>query len=88
MAFIAILWSALLDVNDISSFKSAIKSSKTSEYGVEHPRWDVYPLKNYQIDVDFGNIYGTDFSFLQNAMPKSVFLAEGSMIKVKAGRTL
>ena len=65
-----------------------ITGSKTSEYGVEHPRWDVYPLKNYQIDVDFGNIYGTDFSFLQNATPKSVFLAEGSLIKVKAGRTL
>lgn len=65
-----------------------ITRSKTSEYGVEHPRWDVYPLKNYHIDVDFENVYGADFGFLKNAMPKSVFLAEGSLIKVKGGRTI
>lgn len=65
-----------------------ITESRTSEYGVEHPRWEVYPIKNYQIDVDFGDIYGPDFGFLQTETPKSVFLAEGSMINVKDGRTI
>jgi uncharacterized protein YqjF (DUF2071 family) len=65
-----------------------ITDSKTSEYGVEHPRWDVYPIKNYQIDVDFEDIYGHEFSFLKTEMPKSVFLAEGSVIKVKDGRRI
>jgi len=60
----------------------------TSEYGVEHPRWEVYPTKSYSIKVDFGAVYGNDFSFLKNEIPKSVFLAEGSEIEVKEGRKL
>jgi uncharacterized protein len=63
-----------------------IKENNTSEYGVEHPRWDVYPVKDYLIDVDFEDIYGNDFAFLKSQKPKSVFLAEGSVIKVKEGR--
>ncbi|GAO41757.1 hypothetical protein FPE01S_01_07710 [Flavihumibacter petaseus NBRC 106054] len=65
-----------------------ITSTKTSEYQVEHPKWDVYPTKGYHIDVDFGNIYGEEFDFLKNENPKSVFLAEGSPIKVNAGKII
>jgi len=65
-----------------------ITDIKTSEYEVEHPRWEIYPMKDYQIDVDFAEIYGHDFSFLNNESPKSVFLAEGSSIKVKAGSSV
>ncbi|MBI1769041.1 MAG: DUF2071 domain-containing protein [Bacteroidetes bacterium] len=61
---------------------------KTSEYGVEHPKWEVYKTKDYFIDVDFGNVYGQEFEFLKSEKPLSVFLAEGSEIKVKAGRTI
>lgn len=61
---------------------------QTSEYGVEHPKWDVYPVKEYQIDVDFERIYGDQFRFLANATPSSVLLAEGSEIIVRAGRKL
>lgn len=57
----------------------------TSEYQVEHPRWQVYPTIDAEIDVDFGMVYGQDFAFLANEKPKSVFLAEGSAIKVNAG---
>lgn len=65
-----------------------IKDKKTSEYEVEHPRWEVYKTKDYLIDVDFENIYGQGFGFLNNQAPKSVFLAEGSEIKVKEGRVI
>lgn len=65
-----------------------LSDSKTSEYGVEHPRWDVYPIKNYSIDVDFGKVYGDSFGFLSNEKPKSVFLAEGSEIKVLSGKKI
>lgn len=61
---------------------------KTTGYGVEHPRWEVYKMKTYGIDVDFGNIYGQEFEFLKYEVPKSVFLAEGSEIKVKKGRVI
>jgi len=57
----------------------------TLEYQVEHPRWQVYPVKSWEIDVDFGYLYGEDFGFLKNQKPKSVFLAEGSDIKVNSG---
>jgi uncharacterized protein len=62
-----------------------IDEKTTSEYGVEHPRWQVYPVNSYSIAVDFGNIYGPDFEFLSNQKPVSVFLAEGSEIIVRAG---
>lgn len=65
-----------------------LSDERTSEYGVEHPKWKVYKTKDYSIDVNFGEIYGNDFNFLSNEKPKSVFLAEGSEIKVKAGRQL
>lgn len=60
--------------------------NRTSEYGVEHPRWQVYPVNNYIIDVDFAVNYGDDFGFLTNAKPDSVMLAEGSKIRVLKGK--
>lgn len=57
----------------------------TSEYKVVHPRWQVYKINSYNIDVDFGKLYGDDFKFLNNTVPKSVFLAEGSEVAVKKG---
>lgn len=65
-----------------------IHDARASEYGVEHPRWEVYETKQYSIDVDFKNVYGEDFAFLQSLNPESVFLAEGSEIKVMAGKTI
>ncbi len=62
-----------------------ISDNKTSEYGVEHPRWKVYTLKEYAVDVDFGFMYGSAFEFLKIEKPTSVFLAEGSEIIVKSG---
>lgn len=63
-----------------------ISASKTSEYGVEHPRWLAYPIKDYKIDVDFGINYGSDFAFLNNANPDSVMLVEGSDIRGLKGK--
>lgn len=65
-----------------------INNIKTSEYGVEHPRWDVYPVMDYTIHVDFGLLYGNGFSILQTTVPSSVFLAEGSEIIVREGRSV
>jgi uncharacterized protein YqjF (DUF2071 family) len=62
-----------------------IAGDKSSEYQVEHPQWNVYAVKETVIDVDFGNVYGEKFNWLNNQRPKSVFLAEGSQIKVRSG---
>lgn len=65
-----------------------INQRKTAEYGVEHPTWKVYNTLDFAIDVDFGENYGQEFNFLNSQLPKSVFLAEGSEIKVKSGRRI
>jgi uncharacterized protein YqjF (DUF2071 family) len=67
---------------------SKIKNNQTSEYEVAHPRWEVYQTKNYHINVDFENIYGRPFQFLQYEKPASVFVAEGSAVSVKRGKKM
>lgn len=65
-----------------------VSNTITSEYEVAHPRWEIYPVKDYTIDVDFEKVYGPDFGFLKHEKPLSVYLAEGSEILVKQGAKL
>lgn len=65
-----------------------IHDSQTSEYGVEHPRWNFHKVIDYSIQVDFENIYGETFSFLSDETPYSVMLAEGSDIIVRSGNRI
>ena len=59
-------------------------SNKTIEYAVSHPRWQIYPVKNFSIDCDIEQLYGKAFiPFIQNKTPQSVFLARGSTVTVK-----
>jgi hypothetical protein len=62
-----------------------VNENKTTEYRVEHPRWRVYPAEDYSVECDFKSNYGNDFSFLNQAKPHSVFMVEGSAIKVRSG---
>ena len=55
----------------------------TTEYEVKHPKWQYYPVINYNVEIDFESIYGTSFSFLQTERPSSVMLLEGSMVTVE-----
>jgi len=65
-----------------------LNENTTSEYEVGHPKWNVYPVLSHQIEVDFEENYGKDFSFLNQAQPDSVILAEGSEIFVMKGKKL
>ena len=65
-----------------------INDARTAEYEVAHPRWKVYATVDYSIDVDFGNVYNKQFESLKSEVPRSVFLAEGSAIKVLKGREI
>ena len=53
-----------------------------SEYQVQHPRWSVYKVSAYAIDVKFDELYGGDFAILNSVKPASVMLAEGSEVSV------
>jgi uncharacterized protein YqjF (DUF2071 family) len=61
-----------------------VDSIYSNAYEVTHPKWQVYPTINYSIDFDFKELYGPQFSSLNNQNPHSVFLAEGSAIAVKS----
>jgi uncharacterized protein len=65
-----------------------VNDHKTLQYRVDHPLWNVYPVKEYHIDVDFQNSFGQKFSFLKNKKPESVFLAEGSAVQVSFWKAL
>lgn len=59
-----------------------LTNQSCSEYQVEHPRWNVYKVNEYAIDVKFDELYGNDFAVLNALKPDSVMLAEGSEISV------
>ena len=65
-----------------------VTEQKTNEYEVTHPKWDVYEVSDYSIDVDYGTVYGEEFQFLNSMTPTSVMLAEGSEITVENKKTL
>lgn len=61
-----------------------LNSKTTIEYSLEHPRWQVYPVKEFKLTCDVEKLYGAAFvPFIENVTPVSVFLAKGSDVKVK-----
>ncbi|MFC6193092.1 DUF2071 domain-containing protein [Dyadobacter subterraneus] len=60
-----------------------IDSEATEEYNIQHDRWNVNQVINYEINCNFAAMYGEDFDFLKDIKPDSVMLAEGSSIAVK-----
>ena len=60
----------------------------TSEYGVQHPRWQVYPIRNFGGKADFAALYGPAFASLNDRPPASILLAEGSSVTVSTGTRL
>ncbi|MBV9963561.1 MAG: DUF2071 domain-containing protein [Parafilimonas sp.] len=62
-----------------------INDTCTGVYQVQHPKWRIHKVKSYDIVCDTAKLYGNDFVSTLNQKPKSVFLAEGSDIKVLKG---
>ncbi len=63
-------------------------ANRTDEYKVEHPKWELFSVKNEEINVDFGKTYGDKFAFLSDQKPHSILLAKGSPIAVYKGAKL
>lgn len=51
-------------------------------YQVDHPIWDVYPVRDYRLDVDFAALYGPEWGILQTMTPCSTVFAAGSAVSV------
>lgn len=60
----------------------------TAEYGVAHPRWEVYPVREHRIGCDFGSLYGPEFADLSSCVPDHVLLAEGAPVSIRWGGTI
>ncbi|MEO6587833.1 MAG: DUF2071 domain-containing protein [Pyrinomonadaceae bacterium] len=60
-------------------------ANRTDEYRVEHPKWELFDVKSYEIKIDFGKLYGAEFAFLNNQKPHSIFMAKGSEVSVYKG---
>jgi hypothetical protein len=58
------------------------RSGQGIRYEVAHPVWDVYPVRQHQLDFDFAAVYGPEWGILQQAAPLSTILAAGSPITV------
>ncbi|MDQ6901496.1 MAG: DUF2071 domain-containing protein [Bacteroidota bacterium] len=67
---------------------SKYNNTKTFEYEVQHPRWEIFRVSDYEINCDFNAIYGNEFKFLKDAKPRSVFMAKGSEVKIFYKKTL
>lgn len=65
-----------------------VNDTITNEYQVTHPKWKKYVPLKYEIKVDFGQLYGLEFAFLNHQKPLSVMLAEGSEITVEGKRKI
>ena len=60
-----------------------VSDKQTNEYEVTHPKWKQHEVIDYQINVDFNEVYGKEFQFLNDSKPHSVLLAAGSEITVE-----
>jgi uncharacterized protein YqjF (DUF2071 family) len=61
---------------------------QTSEYAVEHDRWQTYAIHDYVMDINFHDSFGHEFAYLAQEKPTSVFLAEGSSVRVGDGKRI
>ncbi|MGB3618874.1 MAG: DUF2071 domain-containing protein [Catalinimonas sp.] len=60
----------------------------TYEYQVEHPRWQGYPVRDFQTDADFSALYGDRFARYLAGAPASVYLLHGSEARIRWRRAL
>ena len=60
-----------------------VNDKSTTQYEVAHPRWQVYAVNDFHVNVRFGELYGKEFAFLNDAKPDSVMLSEGSEVVVR-----
>ena len=58
------------------------RRGRTVRYRVEHPIWDVFPVRDYTIDLDWEAVYGPEWRLLHDVAPISTILAVGSAVAV------
>ncbi len=67
---------------------SKVNCKKTIEYEVQHPKWRIFNGAKVSFNCDFRALYGEEWAFLNRQNPVSMFVAEGSEIKVGFPKTI
>lgn len=62
-----------------------INQACAGAYKVEHPRWDIHRVNSYDVKCNTEALYGASFSEALQQKPRSVFLANGSAVRVFKG---
>ncbi len=58
------------------------RRGRAVRYEVRHPVWKTYPVESYQVEFDWGLVYGPEWKLLHSRLPCSVLLAAGSEVVV------
>ncbi len=58
------------------------RRGKLVRYEVNHPEWDVYPVREFAADVDWSVLYGPEWKAMKDVEPASVVFAVGSGVSV------
>ena len=65
-----------------------VTDQKTSAYEVQHPKWNIYPVRTFSFQCNVKELYGDRFVEPLATTPTSVFLADGSAINVMNKQTI
>jgi uncharacterized protein YqjF (DUF2071 family) len=65
-----------------------VTDQKTSAYEVQHPKWNIHPVRTFSFQCNVKELYGDRFVEPLAATPTSVFLADGSPINVMNKQTI
>ena len=61
---------------------NATNRGELRAFRVSHEPWRVYRVESYELDIDWRSIYGEPWEVLDESMPCSVELADGSVVGV------
>jgi uncharacterized protein YqjF (DUF2071 family) len=64
------------------------RSGRTRRYHVWHAVWEVHAVRDVHIDLDWGALYGPEWSVMNESHPVSTVLAIGSPVAVYPHRAL
>lgn len=64
------------------------RDGTTKEYEVEHPAWTIWRCSGVRTKIEVETLYGAAFLEALTGEPESVFIADGSAVRVSKGRRL
>ena len=64
------------------------RTGQLTRFRVVRPAWREYEVESHFLRLDFGGLFGPQWEFLQDRVPDSVVLFEGSAIEVYPNETL